>query len=184
MNNSNHWHQQNKVSSNVGIYTLRTAHQNQTQLVIMADQKANILIGIAAVIFSILFTNTNFLADIPEKLLMPFTCFLTMELVAIFLALLVVLPKNVIRFKPVNMTNTPNLLFFEAFTNYKEDEYVTSLSAKLHNDQSAIDLLIVDFYRMGIVLRKKYALLKYAYMFAAIGIVLPLFFAAIFFFMD
>ena len=81
------------------IYALRTVHQNQMQLILLADQKANILIGIVAVIFTILFTNTNFLTNISQWLLVPFACFLLVEVMFVVLALLVIFPKNINRLR-------------------------------------------------------------------------------------
>ncbi|MEM8830396.1 MAG: Pycsar system effector family protein [Cyanobacteria bacterium P01_G01_bin.19] len=166
------------------IYALRTVHQNQMQLILLADQKANILIGIVAVIFTILFTNANFLTDISQWLLVPFACFLLVEVMVAVLALLVIFPKNINRLRKRKIEDMSNPLFFGSFIKFKEYEFVDFLFNELNNDQAARIHLIKDIYQMGLVLKKKYLLLRYAYIFAVIGIALLLFLIVIFPFID
>ena len=171
--NDNYDFQQDNDDHDV-IYALRTVHQNQTHLITLADQKANILIGIVAVIFSILFTNTHFLTNIHQWLLIPFICFLLVELMVVILALLVILPKNITRIRRRKLEDMSNPLFFGSFIQFKEDEFVKFLFNDLNNDRIARIYLIKDIYQTGIVLKKKYVLLRYAYIFAVIGVVLLL----------
>ena len=179
--NDSHDFQQDMDDHDV-IYALRTVHQNQTQLVVLADQKANILIGIVAVVFTILFTKTHFLTNIHERLLIPFVCFLLMEVLAAFLALFVILPKKIVRPESMKIEDVSNPLFFGIFTKFKQDEYVTFLSDKLIDNQSARVLLITDIYQQGGVLKRKYSLLRYAYTVAAIGVASLLSFIVLFLF--
>lgn len=153
------------------IYALRTAHQNQTQLIILADHKANVLVGIVAVTLTILFTNINFLNDVDHKLSIPLACFILMEIIALFLALLVIMPKTTGRSQTMKLEDIPNPLFFGFFTKFKEDEYVMYLTDKMHDNQSARKFLARDLYQIGVVLKRKYLLLKYAYGFAVAGVV-------------
>ncbi|MEM9246103.1 MAG: hypothetical protein AAGA67_10240, partial [Cyanobacteria bacterium P01_F01_bin.153] len=71
------------------IYLLRTIHQNQTQLITLADQKANILISIVAVVITILSTNLDAIKRFSMPLLALFFMFLIAEFVTIGLGLLV-----------------------------------------------------------------------------------------------
>lgn len=82
-----------QTSSHDVIYTLRTVHQHQTQLLILADQKANILTGIVAIILTILITNAKYLNGY-EQFLFSFSGFLAIELSALVMAILVVLPRT------------------------------------------------------------------------------------------
>ena len=150
-------------------------HQTQTQLVLLADQKANILIGVVAIICTIVFTKSDILTTMNGSLLIPFICFLVLEVLAMFLALLVILPKNINRQNLIKLEDASNPLFFGVFTNYSEQEYVDFLINHMNDDQSARTLLATDLYQVGIVLKKKYSLLKYAYSFAVVGVVSLLF---------
>lgn len=156
------------------IYTLRTAHQNQTQLLILADQKANILIGAVVVALTIIFARSNLMTTLNSALIVPFGLFLVLELCAFVLALMVITPSVSGRAKLKRVSDIPNPLFFGFFTQFKEDEYVDYLCDKLHNNDMARRLLAADLYQIGCVLKKKYKVLKYAYISAAAGIILPL----------
>jgi len=166
------------------IHALRTAHQYQTQLIILADQKANILIGIVAIILTILFTRADFLTKIDAWLLIPLAGFVSVEVAALFLALLVIMPKTVGRLKTMHIEDLPNPLFFGFFTKFKEQEYVTYLTNKLDSNLSARELLTSDLYQIGLVLQKKYTLLKQAYSLAVVGIILLIIFTIIFLFVS
>ncbi len=156
------------------IYVLRTIHQNQTQLVALADQKANILIGIVAVIFTILFTNAGFLSTMRGWLLVPFAMFLCVEVAAAALSLIVIVPRNTKRRRLQRLEDASNPLFFGSFLGFEQSEFLTHVTDKLDGDRAARQLLLADIYQMGVVLRKKYDLLRFAYIFAAIGFVLLL----------
>lgn len=154
------------------IYALRTAHQNQTQLVVLADQKANILIGVLAIMFTIILTNANFITGIEPPLLIPLACFLLLEIIAILMAFLVVIPKNIKRHKDLRLDDVANPLFFGIYTEFNQDEYVGYLLDKIQDNRSARACLLTDYYQTGVVLKRKYTLLKYAYGFAVAGILL------------
>ena len=164
------------------IHTLRTAHQNQTQLIVMADQKANILIGIVVLIFTILFTNSEFITNIQDGLMLPFLIFLVIEIIALALALLVILPKNMHEHKLKEHNEVENPLFFGTYTDMAEGDYVSYLSDKLCEPQAAKKLLITDLYHQGMVLKDKYRLLKVAYVSSVSGVILFFAYLAIFYF--
>lgn len=99
------------------IHTLRTAHQSQTHLISLADQKANIIIGIAAVIFSILFTKSNILTNVHDWAIFPLIGFLITEIIAIVLSFLVILPKSITPTKTLRIEEASNPLFLECLQN-------------------------------------------------------------------
>jgi hypothetical protein len=156
------------------IQTLRTAHQNQTQLNLMADQKANILIGTLVLMFTVVISRLMTLVDDTDKNLVPIIVFLILELVPLVLTTLVLIPKNIATSKKLKIDQMPNPLFFGFFTRYSESEYLNFINSKLINNDSARQMLIIDIYEIGVILRKKYALLRYAYIFAMIGVILPI----------
>ncbi len=156
-----------------GVFVLRTVNQNQMQLIVLADQKANILIGVVAVIFTILFTKSEQLLNAKELFMLPFFSFSMMEVVALLLAFLVITPKTRSQYRPDSIQNTMNPLYFGCFTQFDEDDYVAYLSAEVKDDSAIKELLIRDIYHLGVVLKKKYTLLKYAYVFAVSGAMLP-----------
>lgn len=161
-----------KVKDSDVIQTLRTAHQSQTHLIQLADQKANILIGVTAVIFSILFTKSESLMNIHNWVVYPIIGFLFTEIIAIILAFFVILPKNIKRCRNRSIDEVSNPLFFGSFTKFSQDQFLDYLSNRLVDNDSAREMLAKDYYQRGIVLKRKYALLKYSYIFAIISFLL------------
>lgn len=153
------------------IYTLRTAHQNQTQLLMMADQKANILIGIVAIILTFILTNREFLDNISDQYIYLFGVFIFLEISALFMSLLVVLPRKKGKSNMITKgEDLPNPLYFGHFTELSESDYTSYLTSILTNNREAQDLLIRDMYNIGFVLKQKYGYLRVAYSLAIIGI--------------
>ena len=160
------------VNSRNAIYALRTTHQHQSQLLVLADQKANILVGILAVILTIIFTKAQFLASLSGIYIIPIAVFIILEVAALLLALLVIMPKTIGHLHTSKIENIPNPFYFGFFTKFREDEYVEYLSLRLNDGMSARILLAKDIYQTGVVLRKKYILLKYTYILAFAGVLL------------
>ncbi len=156
------------------IQTLRTAHQNQTQLNLMADQKANILIGTLVLMFTVVLTRMLTLIGDQEELMLPMMLFVVMQLIPLILTVLVLIPKNISGQKNQPIQNMPNPLFFGFFTRYSQQEYSDYLCQLLVDNDSARQLLIDDIYQIGLILKRKYRLLRLAYIFALLGVMIPI----------
>ena len=160
------------------IQALRTVHQNQTQLNLMADQKANILIGTLVLVFTVVLTQLMTVAEQPFQYLLPIAILLFCEMLALILTTLVLLPKNIAGLigsqAPQSIEQMPNPFFFGFFTRYTEQEYQKFLAKRLIDDDSAHKLLISDIYQIGVILKRKYTLLRWAYLFALAGVALAL----------
>lgn len=152
------------------IYTLRTAHQSQTQLNLMADQKANILVGTIVIVLTFLFTRLpqHYLADQTSVLLI--VIFTLLEVIAVLLGIMVIKPRTRWLNLDVKIEDMPNPLFFGFFTRFKEQEYVDHMQQVLTHNLTARELLLKDLYQIGLVLKRKFTLLKFAYNFAAMGV--------------
>jgi hypothetical protein len=155
------------------IQTLRTAHQNQTQLNLMADQKANILIGTLVLMFTVVFTRLLTLTVFSNKIVIPLIVFVVLELIPIVLTTLVLIPRNISGLKGIPIEDMPNPLFFGFFTCFTEQEYADYIEERLNNNESAQLFLVKDIYQIGVILKRKYHLLRLAYLFAMIGFIIP-----------
>ena len=155
------------------IQTLRTAHQNQTQLNLMADQKANILIGTLVLVFTVIITRFLSVLDNHPDGLLPLVVFMLMQLVPLTLTVMVLVPRNIHAQRPEHISQMPNPLFFGMFTRYSEQQYLQHMNHLLTDQEAARRLLITDIYQMGQVLRRKYGLLQWAYLSALAGVVIP-----------
>ena len=147
------------------IYVLRTAQQHHVMLGMIADQKANIILGA----FLIFITVTQAMLENHSQYSIAMwilSAFFSMS--AIF-ALLVITP----RFRnPKPASGKPvNLLFFESFSVLDQDEYVSALKDSLQDNEQARTLIIRDIYQIGKVLDKKYVNLRLSYLSLATGII-------------
>lgn len=154
------------------MYAMRILHRNQTQLVGLADRKANALIGIVMVVLSILLAKSDVIITWPLFLKMLLGAFFVSELLAVYFALLVIFPQNICSSSRVSMSETGNPLFFGCFSQCSQEEFVRYLSEEFEEDARARELLLCDYYQIGCVLKKKYAILRRAYVSAAAGMVL------------
>ncbi len=148
---------------NASDYLLRSTQQHHIQLSTMADQKASMLLGISAIILTLIFNN---LKDGPPALWMMLLgpCIL---LAAIF-ALVAVMPA-VKGFA----WRTPNWLFFSTFAALDEDAYGAKMAEILKDDASVYHALTNEIYQLGIVLHsKKYKYLNYSYRTFLFGIII------------
>lgn len=144
-----------KTFSPDAVHLLRTAQTVQYQLSQMADQKASMLLGITFVIFTISVGQAQGGAEPVPLLILGGAAFL-----AATLTVLAVLPA-VTGPKPDRIRN---LLFFGAFTQLSEEEFVATLLGQIGETTSVYELFAHDIYQNGQVLaRKKYLLLGWAY---------------------
>jgi hypothetical protein len=152
-------------------HTLRTAQQHQVTLSLIADQKANIIIGFALIFFSVI-QSQMFSSEFSQKVyFLPLAALAITVFISFFLAILVVLPriKSSGFTKPADM---PNPLFFGFFASFPEKEYSDYMMKTLNNNVAARELMIKDIYQIGAVLKKKYQLLRFSYMLLAVGALL------------
>jgi len=145
------------------IQTLRTAHQNQTQLNLMADQKANILIGTLALIFTVILTRLLTLVD-NQALLVSLVVFVLMQMIPLTLTVMVLIPKNIKGRRIADISDMKNPLFFGFFTQFNQQQYSDYMHGLLQDNESARQLIINDIYQIGVILRRKYVLLRLAYL--------------------
>ena len=153
------------------IVALRTAQQHQVQLNVLADQKANINIGFT--LFFITLTQSQFSLgdDNPDFIRLWFMLLIISISLSLLLALIVVLPRigKTRISKPEQMSNP---FYFGLFSQLKQEDYANYLSGRLQSNQSAREMLTVDIYQIGLVLNRKYRLLRFSYGFLALSVVI------------
>jgi hypothetical protein len=150
------------------IYVLRTAQQHQVQLSHMADQKANIIIGLALIYFSVVGSRLAGGLVVDERYLLPLGSLSLMIFLAFFAAVLVVIPRARTRVYK-NPEEMPNPLFFGFFASCPEERYTRYLLERLADNYAARELIVRDLHQIGVVLLRKYRLLKYAYGLLSLG---------------
>ena len=146
------------------IYVLRTTQQHHVMLGMIADQKANIILGA----FLIFITVTQGILEKDSAFSLPVWMLTGFFTVAALFSLMVIAPRFRNKLKEAGPNN---LLFFGCFVSMSQDEYIENLSDNLQNNTQARQLMMKDIYQLGQVLNKKYKNLRYSYTSLAIGII-------------
>lgn len=136
------------------IHLIRTCQAHHVTLSAMADQKANIIIGVNSVIFALVVKEA---AHNPALLVLAASSGL-----AAVLCMLAVLPS--IGRPPKGPPAPPNLLFFSGFTQLSEAAWIDWLERTNAQDHAIQTAMARDVYQLGQVLaNKKYKYLGWGY---------------------
>ena len=143
---------------------LRVNHGNQMRLGLMADAKANIMITVSSIVFSITIANLD--NQVMKYPLLAFACGCFFSLL---FAIFAIIPKT--SYPKVEGSEeidrkSPwfNPLFFGHFAHLPIEEYKEDYSKTLMNDDTIYDALAGDIYGQGKVLAlSKYKYLKWSY---------------------
>ena len=143
---------------------LRVNHDNQMRLGLMADAKANIMITVTSIVFSVTVANLDNEVMKWPLLTFAFGCFL-----ALLFAIFAIIPNTdypkmkgsdeIDRESPIF-----NPLFFGHFAHLDIHEYKEDYAKILKTDDSVYDSMAGDIYGQGKILAlKKYKYLKWSY---------------------
>jgi predicted metal-dependent HD superfamily phosphohydrolase len=159
-----------------GIETMfRVALRNHITLSDIADTKANILLSVNAIIISMVLSNLVSKLDNPtnDYLIVPTIIFTIFTVVSMVLSILATRP-NVTqgKFNKEDVANKKvNLLFFGNFHKMKLDEFEWAMGEMMQDRDYLYGSLTKDLYFLGLVLNRKYSLLRTTYTVFMIGIV-------------
>ena len=158
-----------------GIQTmLRLTSDNHLELSGMADGKANILISVNAIIISVILTVLLRRLEIDTHLTIPTIIFLSFSLITIVIAILATRPQitqGVFSREDI-MNKKTNLLFFGNFHKASLEEYEWGMSQMMKDQDYLYGSLIKDIHHLGVVLGRKYKLIRIAYSVFMIGIII------------
>jgi predicted metal-dependent HD superfamily phosphohydrolase len=158
-----------------GIQTmLRLTSENQMKLSDMADHKANILISVNAIIISVILGVLMRRLQDDTYLTIPTIIFLVVAVVTIVIAILATRPKisNGTFSNQDILDKKTNLLFFGNFHRATYEDYDTAMRKMMKDSDYLYASLIKDIYMLGVVLGRKYRLIRLAYNIFMIGIVI------------
>jgi HD superfamily phosphodiesterase len=158
-----------------GIQTmLRLTSENHMKLSDMADRKANILISVNAIIISVILSVLMKRLQVDTYLTIPTVLFLASSVTTIVVAILATRPK-VSRgtFSDQEIANkSTNLLFFGNFYKSTLEEYERAMSKMMVDSEYLYGSLVKDIYQLGVVLARKYTLIRWAYNIFMVGIII------------
>ena len=154
----------------------RVTLKNHIKLSDIADTKANILLSVNAIILSIALSNLIPKLDNESNtyLIAPTVIFLFFTLISMVLSVLATRPNVTIgKFTKEDVINKKvNLLFFGNFHQMSLSEFDWAMNEMLNDKQYIYSSLTKDLYFLGLVLNKKYKILRVTYTFFIIGILI------------
>lgn len=159
-----------------GIETMfRVALKNHMTLSNIADTKANILLSVNAIIVSLALSNLLPKLDNPSNdyLILPTVVFIVFTVASIVLSILATRP-NVTegKFTKDDVANKKvNLLFFGNFHQMELDDFQWGISEMMKDRDYLYNSLTKDLYFLGLVLSKKYKILRLTYSVFMFGII-------------
>ncbi|MGB6150774.1 MAG: Pycsar system effector family protein [Pricia sp.] len=154
----------------------RTSMRNHLKLSDIADTKANILLSVNAIIISLVLANLIPKLDNPSNdyLIYPAAIFVLFSITSMIMSVAATRPnvtggeftKEDVKAKKVN------LIFFGNFHKMKLEDYEWAMQELLKDQTYIYDTMSKDLYFLGVVLNRKYALLRWTYTIFMIGMVL------------
>ncbi|SHM83794.1 Pycsar system effector family protein [Polaribacter sp. KT 15] len=159
-----------------GVETMfRVALRNHITLSDIADTKANILLSVNAIIVSLALSSLLPKLDNPSNshLLIPTIIFIAFTVVSIVLSIIATRP-NVTegKFTKQDVANKKvNLLFFGNFHQMKLDDFEWGISEMMTDRDYLYGSLTKDLYFLGLVLNRKYKILRLTYTVFMVGII-------------
>ena len=170
--------------TNRGVETMfRAAYRVQMELTALADNKANMMNSINGIIISIIIAAVSPKLDTNPWLILPSTVFLVGTLVSIVFAILAARPR--VSTQPITLQDLAhsqgNILFFGNFANLSRDHFQQGMLELMEDRLIMYETMIDNIYDIGVVLKKKFALLKVAYTSFMLALLLGVFsFLAVF----
>ncbi len=160
-----------------GIETMfRVTLRNHITLSDIADTKANILLSVNAIIVSLALSNLLPKLDNPSNgyLIIPSIIFILFTVISMVLSVLATRP-NVTsgKFTKEDVEKKKvNLLFFGNFHKMKLDEFEWAMGEMMKDKDYLYGSMTKDLYFLGLVLNRKYSLLRTTYTVFIIGILI------------
>lgn len=159
-----------------GIETMfRITLRNHIKLSSIADTKANILLSVNAIIISVGLSSLVPRLDNPHNahLIIPTIILILFSVVSIIFAIQSTRPKVTEgKFTKKDVVDKKvNLLFFGNFHQVPLQEFNWAMKTMMKDKDYLYDSMIKDLYFLGLVLHKKYKLLRVTYTIFTVGII-------------
>ncbi|MDG1434465.1 MAG: DUF5706 domain-containing protein [Saprospiraceae bacterium] len=159
-----------------GIQTFfRSNFRSHIHLSMIADNKANIMISVNAIVISLLISVLTYqdITTTSPQILLPVVTFLITGMTSLVFAVLAVRPKVT----QLNTSETAkedykkNIVFFGNFVNLELEEYEEAMDAMFRDGELMYGNMTRDLYFLGKVLDKKYSYLTHSYNIFMVGFV-------------
>ena len=153
----------------------RTNYRNHINLSAIADNKANILIGVNSILIGVILTILSYgdLVNQQPAFLLPVAIFLLTGMASLVTSVMAARPSVT---KKNSKNTTPSdantdLVFFGNFVHLDLDTYEAAMDSMLRDGELIYGNMTRDLYYLGQVLDRKYKLLKMSYNLFMIGFI-------------
>lgn len=161
-------------SAERGVQTMfRTTSHNHMELSSMADSKAHILITVNSIILSVTVSYLFAKVQFYPMYLLPTGILVLTCLISVTFSILATRPSiNSGKFTEDDIRNKKtNLLFFGNFHQMKLSDYQWGMSQMVQDKEYLYNTMMMDIYYLGVVLAKKYRLLRISYTVFMVGLI-------------
>ncbi len=153
----------------------RANFRNHINLSAIADQKANIMISVNAIMISVLISVLSYrnITETNPMVIMPAVLFLVTGLTSLICAVLSTTPKVT----KINKASMPleeaqkNIVFFGNFVHLELEQYEEAVDAMFRDSELIYGNMVRDLYFLGKVLDQKYKYLSISYHVFMVGFV-------------
>ncbi|MBC5992714.1 Pycsar system effector family protein [Pontibacter cellulosilyticus] len=175
-------HRETLAQPKRGIETMfRNTYRTHLNLSAIADNKANMMISLNAIILSVIITYLSAKTSATgsefaqhRTLLIPVGTLVLTTLGSVIFAIISAQPEvTSFSFKKDKMNSRKiNLLFFGNFTRLPLEDFQSGMHEIMRDKKSLYNNMITDIYYLGEVLNKKYKILRVSYTIFMVGLVL------------
>jgi hypothetical protein len=147
----------------------RSTYQNQSSLIQMADNKANIIISINTMIISTIIAISGYgavagkLENYDSQVIVPIFLIIISCLISAIFAILAARPKLIKAKKVDGEMQKSSSLFFGVIASYNQQDYINEIKRLITSGDELYEHMTIDLYNQGLILKRKYNLLVYAY---------------------
>ena len=153
----------------------RANYRNHINLSAIADNKANIMISVNAILISVLISILTYkdITDTTPMVLLPVVIFLVTGLTSLIFAVLSIRPKVTNKNEAIQSLEEAkkNIVFFGNFVQLDLDQYEEALDSVLRDGELLYGNMARDLYFLGKVLDKKYRYLTMSYNIFMVGFI-------------
>ncbi len=152
----------------------RNAYRTQLDLTGLADMKANIMISINGLIITAIIATEGLLTFTQSYLKFLPILLLTVSILSMVFAMLAAKPRvsNLHVSEDDLLNGKANLLYFNNFLQITEDQYADAMSNTIEDVENVYRMMSKHIYNLGVVLSRKYYLLRISYSVFLGGIIL------------
>lgn len=157
-----------------GVETMyRATYRTHVNLSSIADNKANIMLSVNAIVLSVVVANLATKLDSNPHLVIPTIILVAVCLGSLFYAIQATRPKVTEGKSSMEdiKARRSNLLFFGNFYNMPIDDFHYGMMEMIRDEDFLYSSMTRDLYYLGVVLAKKYAFLRICYNIFLFGII-------------